>query len=189
MTPLTTTYFETSRLRARSFSSADVEAFVAYRADPEVARYQGWETSYARADAEKLVAEQAGAELATPGEWLQLGAVTRADGALAGDCAVRVAGEPPATAEVGVTFAPAYQGRGLAGEALAAVVGELFARHAIHRVFAQADERNVAVHRLLERLGFRCEARFVEADWFKGAWSTLRVYAVLARDWPPRHLM
>ena len=69
------------------------------------------------------------------------------------------------------------------------MVGELFARHAIHRVFAQADERNVAVHRLLERLGFRCEARFVEADWCKGAWSTLRVYAVLARDWPPTHPM
>ena len=179
----------TDRLVLRALRPEDVDAFVAYRADPEVARYQGWETSYARADAEKLVAEQAGAELATPGEWLQIGAVTRADGASAGDCAVRVAGEPPATAEVGVTFARAYQGRGLAAEALGAVVGELFARHAIHRVFAQADERNVAVHRLLERLGFRCEGRSVEADWFKGAWSTLRVYAVLARDWPPGHPM
>ncbi len=42
MTHSTTTYFETSRLRARAFTAADVDAFVAYRADPDVARYQSW---------------------------------------------------------------------------------------------------------------------------------------------------
>ena len=42
MTHLTTTYFETARLRARSFSAADVDAFVGYRANPDVARYQSW---------------------------------------------------------------------------------------------------------------------------------------------------
>jgi RimJ/RimL family protein N-acetyltransferase len=32
-------------------------------------------------------------------------------------------------------------------------------------------------------LGFRCEARQVEADWFKGEWSTLCLYAMLNREW------
>lgn len=91
--------------------------------------------------------------------------------------------DPPATAEVGVTFAPAHQGTGLATEALKAVITELFKSHGLHRVYAEADDRNVAVHRLLERLGLRCEARLVEADWFKGEWTTLRVYAVLSREW------
>ena len=27
------------------------------------------------------------------------------------------------------------------------------------------------------------EARLVEADWFKGEWTTLRTYAVLRREW------
>jgi hypothetical protein len=35
---------------------------------------------------------------------------------------------------------------------------------------------------LLERVGLRCEARLVEADWFKEEWSTLRVFAVLRRE-------
>jgi RimJ/RimL family protein N-acetyltransferase len=56
----------------------------------------------------------------------------------------------------------------------------------MHRVFAEADDRNVPVRRLLERLGFRCEARLVEADWFKGEWSTLRLYAMLNREWHER---
>jgi type VI protein secretion system component VasK len=43
--------------------------------------------------------------------------------------------------------------------------------------------RRESVQRLLERLGFRCEARLVEADWFKGEWSTLRIYAMLAGEW------
>jgi RimJ/RimL family protein N-acetyltransferase len=63
------------------------------------------------------------------------------------------------------------------------VVTRLFDAHGIHRVHAQADDRNHAVHRLFERLGVRCEARLVEADWFKGEWSTLRVYAILRREW------
>jgi RimJ/RimL family protein N-acetyltransferase len=80
----------------------------------------------------------------------------RACGALYRDCAVRVATEQPHTAEVGAN---------------------------IHPVYGQADDRNLAVHRLFERLGFRCEARLVEADWFKGEWTTLRTYALLRREW------
>jgi len=173
----------TERLVLRPLQVEDAAAFAAYRSDPEVARYQSWETTYSQDDAEELVAAQEGVALGDPGPWLQLAAVDRGSGALCGDCAVRVATDQPATAEVGVTFAPATQGSGLATEALGAVVARLFEQHGIRRVFAQADDRNLPVHRLLERLGFRCEARLVEADWFKGEWTTLRVYACLEREW------
>ena len=59
-----------------------------------------------------------------------------------------------------------------------------FAFDACGRVIARTDDRNVTVNRLFDRLGFRLEGRFVDADWFKDEWTTLRVYAVLARDWP-----
>src|SRR4051812_4949695 len=52
---------------------------------------------------------------------------------------------------------------------------ELFQQRDMHRVFAHADDRNVPVQRLFERLGFRCDARLVEADW-------LRVEAEFAED-------
>ena len=176
----------TERLVLRPLQVEHAPAFAAYRSDPDIARYQSWDTTYSTADAEALLAAQAGVALGDPGPWLQLAAVDRGSGALCGDCAVRVATDQPATAEVGVTFAPATQGSGLATEALGAVVTRLFEQHGIHRVFAQADDRNLAVHRLLERLGFRCEARLVVADWFKGEWTTLRTYAVLRREWLTR---
>jgi len=150
----------TDRLCLRPFRAADLPAFVAYRSAPEVARYQSWDTTFSQVDAERGVC---------------------------GDCAVNVLADQPATAEVGVTFAPERQGSGLAGEALAAVITRLFAEHGLHRVYAEADDRNTAVHRLLERLGLRCEARLVEADWFKDEWTTLRTYAVLRREWELRH--
>jgi RimJ/RimL family protein N-acetyltransferase len=173
----------TERLSLRPFRVDDLVAFVAYRSDPEVARYQSWDSTYSMADAESFLRSQRNLVFGQPGDWLQLAIVDRATGAACGDCAVRVVTEQPATAELGITLARANQGKGLATEALKAVMAELFERRGIHRVFAEADDRNVPVRRLLERLGFRCEARLVEADWFKGEWSTLRTYAILDREW------
>jgi RimJ/RimL family protein N-acetyltransferase len=176
----------TDRLRLRPFRVDDLESFVAYRSDPEVARYQSWDSAYSMADAESFLSSQRELVFGQPGEWLQLAIVDRATGAVCGDCAVRVATDQPATAEIGVTLAQASQGKGVAAEALSALVTELFERHGMHRVVAEADDRNVPVRRLLERLGFRCEARLVEAEWFKGEWSTLRLYAMLDREWRER---
>ena len=174
---------DTERLHLRPFRAEDLPAFAAYRRAPEVARYQSWDTTYSLADAERLLASQQEVEFGQPGGWVQLAAVHRASGELCGDCAVRVVATQPATAELGVTMAPAHQGRGLATEALAGVIARLFDEHAMHRIYAETDDRNFGVHRLFERLGFRCEARLVEADWFKGEWTTLRVYAILRREW------
>ncbi|MGI8802821.1 MAG: GNAT family N-acetyltransferase [Solirubrobacteraceae bacterium] len=173
----------TARLVLRPLRSADLAALVAYRRDPDVARYQSWDVDYSAADAEGLLAEVGGVSLGDPGAGLQLAVVDRGNGTLVGDCYSRVGVDPPATAEIGLTVAPPFQGRGLGREAAGALVGALFARYGLHRVLAQADERNQAIHRVLASLGFRLEGRLVEADWCKGEWTTLRVYAVLEREW------
>jgi RimJ/RimL family protein N-acetyltransferase len=173
----------TERLCLRPFRRADLPAFVAYRRAPEIAAYQSWDEGYSMADAEAFFAEQESVQLGGRGAWVQLAATDRQTGQLYGDCAVRVDDGQRDTAEIGVTLAPEHQGAGLAHEALAAVITKLFDDYRIHRVYAETDDRNNAVHHLLERLGFRCEARLVEADWFKGEWCTLRVYAVLRREW------
>ena len=169
----------TPRLRLRPFGPADLPAFAAYRADPGVARHQSWDAGYTLADAERFLAEQAGLALGTPGEWVQVAIADRERDALLGDCACLVLTDRDGRG--GVTLAPASQGAG-SRPRRCALIGELFGP-GMHRVIAQADDRNAAVQRLLERLGLRLEARHVEADWFKGEWTTLRVYAVLAREW------
>lgn len=176
----------TERLVLRPFQIDDLGAFVAYRSDPEIARYQSWEPTYSMADAACFLESQRGLTFGQPGEWLQLAIVDRQSGTIYGDCAVRVLHDQPETAEIGVTLAQASQGKGVANEALTAVLAELFERRSMHRVFAETDDRNLAVGRLFERLGFRCEARLIEADWFKDEWSTLCIYATLNREWRER---
>jgi RimJ/RimL family protein N-acetyltransferase len=175
----------TDRLMLRPFQVGDLTAFVAYRSEPDIARYQGWDSSFSMDDATLFLESQRGITFGQPGEWLQLAIVDRGSGTLYGDCAVHVmTGQP--VAELGVTLAPASQGKGIATEALTAVISELFDGLGMHRVFGETDDRNAAVHRLFERLGFRCEARLVESDWFKGEWTTLRIFAILDREWRSR---
>ena len=40
------------------------------------------------------------------------------------------------------------------------------------------------MRRLLGRVGLRQEAELREADFWKGEWTTLCIYAVLAHEWP-----
>ncbi len=39
---------ETDRLILRQFRDTDLDEFLAYRSDPRVARYQGWDVPYER---------------------------------------------------------------------------------------------------------------------------------------------
>lgn len=172
----------TARLLLRPLRAVDLPRFVAYRRDPAVARYQSWDPAYAPADAERLLAAQAEVNFGRPGHWAQIAVVEEATGMFVGDCAACARSDPRDTWEVGVTFPPAVQGRGFATEALGALVAALFSEHGAHRVVGSVDERNIPAARLFERLGFRQEARLVEADWFKGEWATLLTYARLARD-------
>ena len=61
----------TERLVLRLLRLEDVPAFAAYRRDPDVARYQSWDTSYSTADGERLVAAQEGVEFGEPGPWVR----------------------------------------------------------------------------------------------------------------------
>jgi RimJ/RimL family protein N-acetyltransferase len=49
---------ETDRLRLRQFQDSVLETFLAYRNDPEFAKYQGWEVLYPREMALDFVENQ-----------------------------------------------------------------------------------------------------------------------------------
>lgn len=172
----------TARLLIEPLAPHDIDAFVRYRRDPDVARYQSWGIDYSRADAERLVLGQPGSRLPSPGGWLQLAVRDAASGGLLGDVALHLLDTQPDTFEVGVTLAPSSQGRGIASEALAGLQDLVFDQEGAHRVVASCDSRNVAVARLLTRIGFRKESRQVDAEWFEGEWITLDEYALLASD-------
>jgi RimJ/RimL family protein N-acetyltransferase len=171
------------RLRLRRLTSNDAAAICAYRSLPEVALYQSW-NSYTSADAAKLIADQALVVPNTPGTWLQLLLTTRADEqAVVGDCGLHFLAGDDRQVGLGITLSPAFQGRGLASEAITSVLRYVFNSLEKHRAFAVTDVENHAAAGLFRRLNFRQEAHFVEHVWYKGAWSSEYVFALLQREW------
>jgi RimJ/RimL family protein N-acetyltransferase len=178
-------FFETPRLRARAFTWGDVEAFVAYRADPEVARYQSW-SDYTVERGRAFVESLQEATPGVPGEWYQVALEDKASGVLVGDLALHVDAQEPRQAEVGFTLAADHQGKGYATESLTAFLGWAFEAFDLHRVIAVTDARNAPAAAVLERVGLRREAHFRENIFFKGAWGSELLFAVLEREWAAR---
>lgn len=173
----------TPRLHLRSFVLRDLDAFVAYRSDPAVARYQGWSLPYTREQGQALIEEMMHKPLDVQGEWLQVAIEQRESGALIGDCAFGVRDRRGQQAEIGYTLARGFQGRGYATEAITRLLQYLFDERGLHRVHASCDTENRASIRLLERLGMRREAHFIENYWDNGQWTSEYLYAILAREW------
>ncbi len=168
-------------LELRPLDEGDIEAFVAYRQDPATARLQSWDVDYEASDAAQLVSRQRGWDSPPAGEWLQI-AIVDASGALLGDLGLHHLAEHPDTYELGFTLAPHARGRGVATTAVRVALEFLFGELGAHRVVSFTDSRNVASAAVLHRCGFRQESHQVDADWFKGEWTTLDGFALLASD-------
>ncbi|MCC7360137.1 MAG: GNAT family N-acetyltransferase [Anaerolineales bacterium] len=176
---------ETPRLTLRRFQDADVAALAAYRNDPEVARYQSWESiSLARAQA--FVQEQRDLAPGLPGEWFHFAIVLRETGQLIGDVGLNVLVQDVRQAQLGLTLDRAYQGQGLGGEAATAALDYAFINLDLHRVMAVVDVLNTPAVALLERIGLRREGHFLKNAWFKGRWADEYLYALLQAEWLPR---
>ena len=173
---------QTSRLLIRPFHDADLDAFLAYRNDPEVARYQGWSVPYSRASALEFIAKMKDRHISA-GEWLQLALELNETGQLAGDMAIHIMKSDPRQAYLGYTLAREHWGKGFAREAVSALLDQLFGELNLHRIVAECDVENTASWQLLERLGFRREAHLVENIFFKGAYGSEYHYALLQREW------
>ncbi|TAK18991.1 MAG: N-acetyltransferase [Myxococcaceae bacterium] len=160
------------RLVLRPLSEDDLPSLVAWRNDPEVSRYQGWVLPYTLEMARSLLGE--GLDLGADG-WVQR-AISSPTGELLGDLGMCTEG---AQAEVGITLRPGAQRQGYAAEAMRTLLGHAFGPLGVRRVFASIDPRNAPVARLLERSGFRLEARLERSYLHRGAWVDEDVYAVL----------
>ena len=170
------------RLVLRRFSSADLKAFLAYRNDHEVARWQGW-SCISPGEAEEFVSKQRVQEIAQPGQWLQITIALRKTGQSIGDCALRIHTGDPRQATIGITLSRTFQGQGLATEALSTLLDFVFLQGKLHRVQADTDPDNIPAWKLLERLRMRREAHCRQSLWFKGRWADEFVYAIIRHEW------
>lgn len=144
----------TERLRLRRSRLEDAEAISAYRSDPDVHRFQGWE----RTDRSGVRAEIVDMSRRAPGEpggWVQFTVEELEGGRLVGDVGLSCAEGELGVIKVGYTIDPAFQGRGYATEAVAVLVDYVFDTLGAEVVRAYASAENVPSMRVAEKVGLR----------------------------------
>lgn len=173
----------TAAVRLRPVTLADVPAVNAYRSLAEIARYLPHQP-HVLADTELTVAAMVSQrDFSTPGQWLDLAVEHGSSREAVGEVLLKWDARNWQRGEIGFVFSPAVQGRGIAFAACTAALDIAFTHFGWHRVEGICDDRNEKSAALMARLGMRLEASFVEADWSKGEWITLRHYAILKREW------
>lgn len=141
------------RVVLRRLAPSDLVRFQRYRTDPDVGRYQGW-SPMSDPEAVAFLAAMNDSPFCPPGDWFQFGIAEPLAGILIGDIGIRVS-TARHEAEIGFTLAPAFQGRGLATEAVRSAIALLFDTTPVARIVAVTDTRNQPSIRLLERVGLQ----------------------------------
>ena len=171
---------ETERLIIRRLRDEDIETLATYRNLPEVAWMQLWE-SYTVEQARELINDCKVLEPFTAGGWFQFGVALKTTHELIGDLYLNMDGAGQ-QAEIGYTFDPTFQGRGLATEAVKGLLHHAFTERGLHRIWGVTDPRNTPSIKLMKRVGMQQEAHHREDLWFKGAWADDVVFAVLEQE-------
>jgi ribosomal-protein-alanine N-acetyltransferase len=85
--------------------------------------------------------------------------------------------------EIGYSLVPSERGKGYGTEATQLMVDYLFLSKDSMRIQAQTDPRNVASHRLLEKVGFMKEGTLRKSFFMRGEWRDCYIYSILREEW------
>jgi len=173
----------TSRLLLRSYEAGDLAALHDMFGREDVCRYLPWEPmdlDQARAKIEQRLGET---HIEADDDALLLAAVEVATGRMIGELMLRLVSATSRQGEIGWSFHPDVQGRGLATEGAREVLRLGFDELGLHRIMAGCDSRNVASLRVMERLGMRREAEFIDYELAKGEWAGEIICAILEDEW------
>lgn len=183
---LATPSLDTARLRLRPFTDADADHLYALHSDTDVMRY--WDSPPWTDPA------RSGRFIATCGRIQDEGSGARvaidrvSDGAFVGWCGLTSWNPEFRSASLGYVLDKSAWGHGYATEAAHAVLTWAFDALDLNRVQAEADTRNAASGRVLEKLGFVREGTLREDCVVNGVVSDSWIYGLLRRDWPPSNV-
>jgi RimJ/RimL family protein N-acetyltransferase len=173
----------TDRLLLRAHRADDLDDLTRFHGDPEVVRYVPWPVRDREATERALRAKLDQASWASPGQALVLAVEVAATGTVIGEVLLKWVSDTDRQAEVGFAFRRDHWGQGYAAEAVSEVLRLAFDDLDLHRVTAVCIEGNSASARLLQRLGFSFEGRFVDHVFFKGEWATQLFFGLTAPLW------
>lgn len=178
---LATPELRTDRLRLRPFDDGDSDALYAMHSDVRVLRYWDsppWtERQRARGFIDKCD------QMADDGTGARLAIDRRSDRTFIGWCSLTRWDPSHRSAVLSYCFLETAWGHGFATEAAHALLQWGYTTLDLNRVQAEADTRNVASARVLEKLGFVREGTLRQDCIVNGEVSDSWVYGLISSDW------
>ena len=173
----------TERLLLRPFEEDDLQALYTMQSDEEVVRYLYQGVRSLDKVRTSLARKMGSVSIKGEGDGVTAAVVLRDTGELVADVSLWLLSEGHEQGELGFTVHPAHQRKGYATEASRQMLEFGFTTMRLHRVIGRLEARNVASARVMEKLGMRREAHFIENEWVKGEWQSEFLYALLAEEW------
>jgi RimJ/RimL family protein N-acetyltransferase len=175
---------ETERLILRPMEMGDVKDLYEYQSNPEIVRLIPWpvRTNQQVAEAAEKVISSGKSELTQAGDYIVLVWQLKSSGKVIGQSNMGLISAEHKTANIGWVTHQDYQSKGYAYEATKSLLAYAFTHFDLHRVIADIDTRTEISANLAKKLGMRCEATYIESEFFKGEWCNMWLYAILKRE-------
>ena len=179
--PLPTPTLITDRLRLRPFAATDADELFRLQSDARVLRYWDSPPWQVRERADRFI--EACERMSADGTGARVVIERASDRAFLGWCSVTHFDAGFRSATTTYCLRESAWGQGHATEAARALLAWAFDALDLNRVQTEADTRNGASARVLEKLGFVREGTLRENCIVDGEVSDSWVYGLLRRDW------
>lgn len=172
---------ETKRTTIRPLTINDKYEIFEYRSDKETNKYQGWIPK--TIDDVAIFIGKLAKNINEPKTWFQFVIIEKDTQKIVGDIGIHFFDNENKQVEIGCTLNKHFQNKGYATEAIKRVIDYLFKELKKHRIITSIDPENKSSIRLVERIGFRNEAHFIESLFINGIWVDDIIYAMIEKDW------
>ncbi|MEH7177576.1 GNAT family N-acetyltransferase [Neobacillus vireti] len=171
---------ETERLILREVTVADAKNMLTYLSDDTVMKHMGLVPF--QTDDEVLDEISWYQSIYREGTGIRWGITLKDSNEVIGSCGFLNMLSKHHRADVGYELSKEYWGKGIANEALAAVVKYGFQHYQLERIQALIEPDNFPSQKLVERLGFRKEGLLRHYEFTCGKFDDLIMYSFLKGD-------
>jgi [ribosomal protein S5]-alanine N-acetyltransferase len=171
---------ETERLILRKVNAEDAPGMLVYLSDEEVVQHMGLDPFRTIED---VMGEINWYEsIYEEGEGIRWGITLKEEGKVIGSCGFLNRAPKHHRAEVGFELSKDYWGKGIASEALDAVIRYGFLHLELERIEALIEPDNLPSQKLVERKGFTKEGLLRHYEYTRGKFDDLLIYSILKNE-------
>ncbi|MGM7702551.1 GNAT family N-acetyltransferase [Pseudalkalibacillus sp. Hm43] len=171
---------ETERLKLREVTNGDANDLYLYLSDPEVMKHMGLQPYESAESVQDEIDWYA--SIYGKGTGIRWGITIKGDDRVIGSCGFLNYQSKHHRAEVGFELHKAQWGKGIAAEALQAVLKYGFEQFELERIEALIEPANTPSQRLVENQGFLREGLLRHYEYTCGKFDDLYMYSILRSD-------